>query len=137
MMNIKRLLRLFQETHPELGVNIGNSPSGKLNISRFRDKDVDDFLNFDLGNNKVSASVTARGAIHRAMIFSAGVPVLTVWPGVWYSYNYTEFCDNTEFVFRSGKKQVAVSDKDLQQETSLIRGAFPLTATEYIGSVKA
>ncbi len=126
---------LLRQTDPFLGTVADRDIPGKLGFSGFARHDVDERLYFDLGNNAVSASVSPRGAIRRAMIF-AGVrecPVKNM-PGVWHAYDYINFCEDESFAFRTGDEFVPISRIGLNQSTSLVLGAFPLT-TVVIGDI--
>lgn len=124
------LLRMFELADPYLGTVADQPVPGKAEFSYFREKKVDDArLFFDVGNNAINAAVSPRGAIHRAMIFTGtgGSPNLPQLPGVWLTYNYLNFCHDTTFSFKTNAEFIDAAAKGLNQETSLIIGAFPLT----------
>lgn len=125
---------LLKQVDPFLGTVADREPPGKPEFSGFRSHDADRNLYYDIGNNLVGASVTPRGAIRRAMIFTgvrdAPVPAPPggIMPGVWHAYDYVNFCQEESFAFRVGEEFVEVSRTGLNQDTSLVAGAFPLTA---------
>lgn len=125
------LVKLFSDTDPYLGTIADRAVPGKAAFSRYRDKSIDDNrLFFDVGNNAVSAAVSPRGAIHRAMIFTGESPRPVGPPGVWRNYHYINFHQDTSFAFKTDGDFVDVAKTGLGQDTSLIQGAFPLTTIQ-------
>lgn len=122
------LQQMFELADPYLGSVADQPVPGKPGFSRFRRLDADLSLYYNLGNNAVSASVTPRGAIHRAQIFTglceARVAHL---PGVWHGYHYINFCQDLTFALRLGDAVTEIAAQGLRQDTTLILGAFPLT----------
>ena len=129
----QELIDIFNHVDPHLGTVADREVSGKLRSSRYSDSNVDDHLYFDVGNNFVSASVSPRGAIHRAMIFtglSSEVTDLTMYPGVWCDYHYLNFCQDTSFIVETDGDCTELAQTALGQDMSLIDGFFPLVSTQ-------
>jgi hypothetical protein len=134
----QELVKIFALVDPHLGTVADREVSGKLRSSRYSDSNVDDHLYFDVGNNFVSASVSPRGAIHRAMIFtglSSEVTDLTMYPGVWCDYHFLNFCEDTSFIVETEGTCTELAQPGLGQDMSLIDGFFPLVSTQ-IGKLK-
>ena len=135
-MLCERIVEILEQTDPALGTVADRAAPGKSALSRYYAESVDNHLSFDVGNNLVSASISARGVIHRAMIFtglSEEVTDLTLYPGVWSDYHYLDFGQDTSFALQIGDHRINLSQRGLSQDTSLVRGLFPLTSTDIHG----
>ena len=135
MTQSQSLAKLMQQmsdlVDPYLGTLADREVPGKFEASMFARHPVDDKLFYDIGNNAVSASVSPRGALRRAQIFTgvcdARVPRL---PGVWHGYEFINFCHDAAFSIETDGGSVSIDKRGLNQETSLVLGALPLTQVE-------
>src|SRR4029079_7701867 len=124
------VVRILGHVDPLLGTVADRAVPGKAAFSRFRAKSADEHLDYDLGNNVVSASISARGAIQRALIFTGLSSINIAWQGVWYGFEYLKFNRDIACSFEVGGKTTSVAAVGLQQETSLVESAFPMTAVK-------
>ena len=128
--------RMADLTDPFWGTFADRDVPGKFEPSVFARHPVDDQLFYDVGNNAVSASVSPRGAIRRAQIF-AGICDARVarLPGVWHGYEFIDFCHDTALAIESGERSWRLDQAGLNQETSFVLGAWPLTEA-YLGALR-
>ena len=70
---------------------------GPAGFSRYYEMDPDDHLYFDIGNQAIGDSVSPRGAIHRAMIFTGGDDWRASSKGNWSNYRFLNFYSDLAF----------------------------------------
>ena len=62
-MLCERIVEILEQTDPALGTVADRAAPGKSALSRYYAESVDNHLSFDVGNNLVSASISARGEL--------------------------------------------------------------------------